>query len=374
MHCPPIRRDASSGTYVISSRERNRLNWRVSQVVRVRGRKPYQVNMSQPADSSVRFSPTAQGADVSVIIVNYNTGRLLDRCIGSLRASAGPLVLQVVIVDNASRDGSAASIPERFPDCTLLANATNVGFGRANNQALALCTAPQVLLLNADAFVQPDTLGRSVDHMNQNPRCGVLGARLVGEDGKGIFSGRSFPSAWQSFFLQTGLLKQLIKSDDARTEPTAHSGARDCDWVVGCYYMVRREVIAQIGLFDPRYFLYFEEVDHCRAVKAAGWKVQCLTDASVVHVGGASAASEGELGVGRQIRALQAESSLLYYRKHGGWSGVLTAATLEVATQLLLSLKSLWRRNLGQASDFVAQAWLTCRLLVRTQAGKRPTR
>jgi N-acetylglucosaminyl-diphospho-decaprenol L-rhamnosyltransferase len=331
--------------------------------------------MSDLSQPPVRFCSSTEVADLSVIVVNYNTGALLARCIGSLRAACGGLAVQVVIVDNASRDGSAQTIGRDFADCQLLANAVNVGFGRANNQALPLCTAPYVLLLNPDAYVFPDTLKQSLQHMRAHPDCGVLGAKLVNEEGLGSFCGRSFPTPWQSFTLQTGLFKGFARPSDEHRAAWPEAGAGDCDWVVGCYYLVRREVIDAVGLFDPRYFLYLEEVDHCRAVKQAGWKVQCLTDARVIHMGGASAATEGELSAGRQISALQAESSLLYYRKHGGWWGVLSAAALELATFALLSMKSLLlRRNLGQAAAQWAQARLLCRLMLDTRAGSRPTR
>ena len=102
-----------------------------------------------------------------------------------------------------------------------------------------------------------------------------------------------------------------------------HASVRECDWVPGCYYLIRREVIDQVGLFDPRYFLYYEEVDHCKRVKQAGWKVVYYPHTTVVHIGGESAKSVDQLNVdGRQIPTLQIESELLYFRKHHGLPGL----------------------------------------------------
>jgi GT2 family glycosyltransferase len=327
------------------------------------------------APSPIRFVSGGQAADLDVILVNYNTGHLLERCIDSLRRAACGLSVHVVVVDNASRDDSLDIIRQRLPDCTLIANTLNVGFGRANNQALAICGAPYVLLLNTDAFVSTDTLVRSLAYMQAKQQIGVLGATLLDEHGRGGNAGRVFPSPWHSFLLQTGLFKRFLREEDAVLAAREKSGVRECDWVVGCYYLIRRSVIDQVGLFDPRYFLYFEEVDHCRAVWKAGWTIECLTTTGVVHIGGASARSEGELNVGRQIPELQIESGLLYYRKHDGLPGVLLSAGLAFLTDLILIVKHLAkRRPLAGLGVFARHSAAVGRLMMQTRLGTRPTR
>ncbi len=328
------------------------------------------------APSSARFVGTNEVADLCVILVNYNTAHLLERCIGQLRIASAGLSVRVVIVDNASRDGSAAFIRARFPDCVLLANDNNVGFGRANNQALAFCDAPFVLCLNIDAFVFADTLRKCLDHMATHPRCGVLGVRLVNEAGEGPYKGRPFPDVWQHFLVQTGLLRNADQMSHAYATLEPVDGAWECDWVVGCYYLTRREVIRQVGLFDPRYFLYFEEVDHCRAVKQAGWSVQCLAGASAIHIGGGSAESEGELtAAGRQISALQIESELLYYRKHNGLPGLLATVVLALLADVIRAIKwVLKRRQFAGLDVFWRNAATVCRLAWQTRLGTRATR
>jgi GT2 family glycosyltransferase len=324
-----------------------------------------------------RFAGLNDVADLSVVIVNYNTAHLLERCVGRLRVAGRPIAMRVVIVDNASRDGSAAFIRERFPDCVLIANEENVGFGRANNQALAFCSGPYVLLLNADAFVFPDTLVKSLTHMDARPRCGVLGVRLTNEAGQTTYRGRQFPDNLTNFLVQTGLWR-LLHAPPAPSpdidEPAG--GAWECDWVVGCFYLTRREVIERVGLFDPRYFLYFEEVDHCRAVKRAGWTVECLAGARAIHVGGGSAESEGELSAsGRQISALQTESELLYYRKHGGLPGLLATVSLALLADAIRMSKWIVRqRRFTGVGVFWRNSAMVCRLARQTRLGTRATR
>ena len=323
----------------------------------------------------VRFVGDDEAADLGVIIVNYNTAHLLDRCISNLREASRGLSVRVVIVDNASRDGSAEFIRERLPDCKLIANSDNVGFGRANNQALEFSKAPFVLLLNADAYMFPDTLHKCLAHMRSQSQCGVLGVRLVGEADIGYYTGRDFPNPWKSFLRHSGFLRTPPREGLPHDVPPA-GGAWPCDWVVGCFYMIRREVLDRVGLFDPRYFLYFEEVDHCRAVRQAGWTVECLAGARVIHVGGGSAESEGELSAtGRQISALQIESELLYYRKHNGLLGLFATVGLSVLADTIRILKwVLKRRRLAGAEVFWRNSATVCRLAWQTRLGTRPTR
>jgi GT2 family glycosyltransferase len=326
---------------------------------------------------TTRFVAGDEAADLCVFLVNYNTAHLLERCLGELRRASAGLAVRVVIVDNASRDGSAEFIRTNFPDCILIANSVNVGFGRANNQALQFGDAPYVLLLNADAYVLPDTLVRSLAYMKAHARCGVMGVELVDEAGKSLWSrGRQFPSLWKNFVVATGLRWRGAQYLPSTSPVPGEAHAWQCDWVVGCYYLIRHEVIQQIGLFDPRYFLYFEEVDHCRAVHQAGWNVECLDDVKVIHVGGGSAETEGELSSsGRQISALQTESELLYFRKHGGVAGLTGVVGLSLLSDAIRSLKWLLkRRPIAGLSTFWRHSAMVWRLAWRTRFGTQATR
>jgi N-acetylglucosaminyl-diphospho-decaprenol L-rhamnosyltransferase len=318
-----------------------------------------------------RFIRLDEPAQVFVILVNYNTSGLLRRCIDHLRAASGGLRVSVVIVDNASRDGLAAQIKNDFSDCMVIENRENVGFGRANNQALPLCNAPFVLLLNPDAYVSRNALSRCLRHMDEHARCGVLGLRLVDEAGDGNASIREFPSSFRSFTRNTGLSRH--KPDDLSRAQGAEFV--DADWVTGCFYLVRKTTIDDVGLFDPRYFLYFEEVDHCRAVHRAGWKVQCLLSCTVIHEGGASARSVGEMTNGGLLLSPHIEGELLYFRKHGGLWGVSLTVILGLATDAVQCVKGLLRsRDRPHLRGHVRHAQELCRLALATRGGLRPTR
>lgn len=315
-------------------------------------------------------------ADVSVVVVNYNTAHLLHEMWAALERARDGLNLQAIAIDNASRDDSVALLRRDFPQVQLIVNPSNVGFGRANNQALPFVTGRYVLLLNTDAFVAPDTLVKTVAYMDGHADCGILGVRLVSRDGTLQPSCRFFPTPWNVFLLRTGL-KRLFPGqrmvDDMAWD---HASTRECDWVPGCYYLVRRELIAQVGLFDPRFFLYFEEVDHCRVAKQAGWKVVYFAHTRVVHLGGESAKSEGDLTAsGKQISALQVESELLYFRKHFGLAGALVSALSSSLADGIVASKQLLRhresRRIGALWSHFGLRW---NLVVRTRLGAHPTR
>jgi N-acetylglucosaminyl-diphospho-decaprenol L-rhamnosyltransferase len=313
--------------------------------------------------------------DVSIVVVNYNTGHLLLKALASVRAAQGTRTVQIVIVDNASRDDSCQVLRDRFPDCRVIENTVNIGFGRAVNQAFEHVQGKYVLLLNPDAVVV-NGLHESLSFMDSDLRCGVLGARLVGADGRLQPSCRYFPRPWNVFLSRTGLSRLFPGARLVDDMEWDHASARECDWVPGCYYLIRKEVIDRVGLFDPRYFLYYEEVDHCRAVKAAGWTVMYHPGTTVVHVGGESAKSDSVLtSVGRQISELQVESELLYFRKHHGIFGLGAATLLEHVAVVYQGLKSLLRHADARGAwghlRRVAMFW---RLLVATNLATRPTR
>jgi GT2 family glycosyltransferase len=212
--------------------------------------------------------------------------------------------------------------------------------------------------------------------MDNNPRCGVLGVKLVGRDGSLQPSCRYFPTPWNVFLASTGLMKLSPNTRLVDDMSWDHSATRECDWVPGCYYLTRHEVIEQIGLFDPIYFLYYEEVDHCRRVRQAGWNVIFFPFTQVVHLGGESAQTIGALtDSGRQVSALQLESELLYFRKHFGLSGLLHAVLLKVLGDILSCGKAILARfNVGRVRGAARHMTTLFALLMNTGFGTRPTR
>ncbi len=307
--------------------------------------------------------------DVSIIIVNYNTAHLLPRTLAALEAGSGQLRLQVIVVDNASRDRSVELLKREFPNVELIVNETNIGFGRANNQAVPLTRGRYILLLNVDAFVSPDTLSKTVSFMEDHPRSGVLGVKLVDQNGQVQSTCSYFPTPWRIFLEASGLIG-LVERGRSADGCSLHG----CDWVRGCFFMIRREVIETLGLFDPRYFLYFEEVDRCRSLRDSGWEVTCYPYTTVTHIGGESAKYDGRAldGMG-QVSALHSESLLLYFRKYHGVSGVLASAFLSTLTDVARVAKRLIvLRDPDRARAAMDHCWLVIKLLIATRMGSRP--
>lgn len=332
--------------------------------------------MIHSSSISISQAVGVSSADISVVVVNYNTAHLLHEMWAALERARGDLNLQTIVIDNASRDDSVALLRRDFPRVQLIVNPSNVGFGRANNQALPFITGRYMLLLNTDAFVAPDTLARTMAYMDAHADCGILGVRLVGRDDTLQPSCRFFPTPCNVFLHRTGLKRFFPGQRMVDDMAWDHASTRECDWVPGCYYLVRRELIEQVGLFDPRFFLYYEEVDHCRVAKRAGWKVVYFAHTRVIHLGGESAKSDSDLTAsGKQISALQVESELLYFRKHFGPAGVLVSVLSSSLADGAMALKQLLRRResrrIGALWTHFAMLW---NLVARTRLGNRPTR
>jgi len=310
---------------------------------------------------------------LDVLVVSYNTSKLLRPMFNAMDQAAAAVKIQLryLVLDNESSDDSVCEL-SKFPLAKLIVNDVNVGFGRANNQLLPLVEADYVLLLNTDAFVSPDTLNLTLSFMANNPDCGILGVKLVGRDGELQPSCRYFPTPWNLFLARTGLARIFKKSVMVDDMIWAHDDVRECDWVPGCYYLVRRTVLDQIGLFDPRFFMYYEEVDHCRRAKAAGWKIFFYPHTSVVHLGGESAKTTGEISEGgKQLSALQIESEHLYMRKHYGLIGLLNHCILYYIGVFLAFLKAvLQRKNSGFLERLSANAKMFFKILMVTGFGK----
>lgn len=281
---------------------------------------------------------------ISVILVSYNTATLSIEALDCLFASNGDFQLEVFVIDNASSDNSVELIKENYPNITLIQNKKNIGFGRANNQALSLLNGDYVLLLNTDAFVGDDVLAKSINYMNNHEGCGILGAKLIGRNGDPQPSCRFFPTPINLFIGRIGLENLFTSIKQVDDKSIDIDLTQKCDWVPGCYYLIRREVVDNVGLFDPLYFLYSEEVDHCFSVKKSGWDVVYFADIEVIHIGGESAKSVGKISnVSRQVPQLQIESELLYFRKNHGLHGMLLHLLLSNLADIVQLIKDIIR-------------------------------
>jgi hypothetical protein len=252
-------------------------------------------------------------SQLSIIIVSWNVRELLAACLAAL--PRGP---QVIVVDNASSDGSADMVAERFPDVALLANKTNRGFTGGNNDGLKLAAGQLILFLNPDTLVAPDALPRMVDYLAAHPAVGVAGPQLRYGDGSLQSSRRRFPTLTMALMESTPLAWHW----PARLNPWARryhlddrpaDQTQEVDWLVGAALMTRREVIDGAGAFDEGYFMYSEELDWQRRVKQTGWSIVYLPEAVITHYEGKSS---DQVVAARHIRFNR--SKVRYFEKHHG--------------------------------------------------------
>ncbi len=267
--------------------------------------------------------------DASIIIISFNTRDILRECLQSVERDAAAVRLEVLLVDNHSTDGSPEMVEAEFPHVRLIRSSVNLGFGAANNLALAEARGRYYVLLNSDAFLEPGALQLAIRHMDDTPECGLGGGRLIGRDGSPQPSARMFHSLPRDLWVLTGLASRFPRSklfgSLDRTWADATQPA-PVDWVPGAFSILRPEAIGKVGVFDPAFFLYYEEVDLCLRIKQAGYAVWFWPDVVVVHVGGESSRQLKTLAFASkaaQVVLWRMRSTLLYYRKHHGWQARL---------------------------------------------------
>jgi len=224
---------------------------------------------------------------LTVAVINYDTREHLRRCLASLPASAGAMPLEVLVLDNASGDGSAAMVATEFGDrVTLVANPTNLGFGRAVNQALESSDRRYLLVLNADIEVQPGSIEALLDFMERTPTAGVAGGRLEHPDGTLQYSCRTFYTPTAILLRRTPIGRLMPRHPELRRHLMAdwdHAETREVDWMQGGCLMLRRTAVEQVGGIDERFFLYFEDVDLCRRMAQGGFGVHYVPAARFIH-------------------------------------------------------------------------------------------
>ena len=241
----------------------------------------------------------------------------LQQTLASVEQGRGDLTIQTIVVDSGSQDGSVAMVREEFPDVTLIASQDNVGFAKGNNLGFAEANGRYVLLLNPDAVVVGDALSVMVDTLVAQPNIGALGPQLLNPDGSVQSSRRRFPtfatglfeSTWLEGVAPTSVLDSYYMTD------LPEDRASDVDWVTGACIMAPQKVIEEVGGLDEGYFMYSEELDWCRRIKEAGWRVVYDPAAQVIHYVGQS--SE-QATTARHINFQQAK--LRYFRKYHGSS------------------------------------------------------
>jgi N-acetylglucosaminyl-diphospho-decaprenol L-rhamnosyltransferase len=282
-----------------------------------------------------------EGPDLAVVVVNYNTGQYLSRCLASAQEAAGDARLEMVVVDNDSRDGSAARALQENPRARLIQNASNRGFAAAVNQGIRATTAPYVLLLNPDAEILSGTLGGFLKVAGDRPRAGAIGPVVRDPDGSIYPSARKVPSVVEGFghsfvgpfWRNNPFTRSYTMADwDRGTE-------RRVEWVSGSCMLLKRAALDAVGLFDERFFLYVEDVDMCQRLRAAGWEVLFSPELEVLHVGGVSTRGS------KRMTLEHSKSIYRFYSKHRTgplWTALRPLVWLAVRARAALVS---WRRG-----------------------------
>jgi hypothetical protein len=259
---------------------------------------------------------SGRGVDVSVIIVNWNTRQLVLECLDSLEKSGTDCRLEIIVVDNGSEDGSVEAVRGRFPGVRVIGNGTNLGFAKANNIGIRQSSGRYLCLVNSDVKVRKGCIDALVRYMDANRGTGMVGPRILNPDLSVQDSCRRFPSLWTNLVVATGLDKLFPKSRVFYGEHMfffSHDRMLDTDYIAGCFMLVRRETIDQVGLMDERFFIYQEEVDWCRRIRDGGWKVMFFPGAEAIHHHGASSSRDP-----LRFELARQRSVLLYWKKFHG--------------------------------------------------------
>ena len=259
--------------------------------------------------------------DLAIVVVSYNVRELLRRCLQSIYASSGEFTYEVYVVDNNSRDGSAAMVAAEFPLVKLLTPGVNGGYALANNLALRLvnqeyATWPRyVLLLNPDTELEPTALRQMIDFLDLHPEAGAAGPKLVRPNGElDLACRRSFPTPEVSLYRMTGLSRLFPRSRRFGRYNLTYADPNDVlevDSVVGAFMMVRGTALEQVGLLDERFFMYGEDLDWAYRIKERGWRVLYNGRVTVLHHKGASSSQRSWQSIVEFYRAM-----LLFFDKH----------------------------------------------------------
>ena len=257
-------------------------------------------------------------ADTSIVIVSWNTRDILRDCLRSVCDDAGPVSCEIIVVDNASADDSVEMVRREFPHVRLIENVENRGFASANNQGIAVATGRYVLLLNSDTIVLDGAIAKTVAFADAHPDAAVVGCRALNADHTLQPTCFMFPSLFNMLLSSTYLYRLWPQSRLFGREQMTwwhRDDAREVDVVTGCFMLVRREALEQVGIMDEQFFMYGEETDWCYRFKKAGWKVLFMPVAEIVHLGGQSS-KRVRVEMTVQLRL----SILRFIRKHHGWA------------------------------------------------------
>ena len=256
---------------------------------------------------------------LTVVIVNYNSGEYLEKCIQSLENVRGEADMEIFVVDNASSDQSINNAQKKFPEINYILNSENLGFGKANNQVLKKLKTEYVLILNPDCEVNSGVLKRLLEYMEEDPEVGVATAQIKLANGKiDLTAHRGFPTPWASFLYLLGDNSLYHLSNKSFKQ------IHEVDSVSGAFFLTGKSILDKVGLFDEDYFMYAEDIDLCYRIKKAGFKIMYFPDIEVLHHKGISSGlkkhsqelTRADLETKKRSLDHFYETMKIFYKKH----------------------------------------------------------
>ena len=252
--------------------------------------------------------------DVSIIVVAWNVRELLYNCLKSVYDQTNGISFEVIYVDNASVDGSVDMVRKEFPEVRIIENEKNEGFIRANNQAIRVANGRYMLLLNSDTIVLDNAITKTVKFADAHPDAAVIGCRVLNRDRTLQRTCFMYPSILNAFLAATYLYKIFPKSrffGRERMTWWTFDEPRDVEVVCGCYSLARKKAIEQVGMMDPKYFVYGDDPDWCYRFSKAGWRVMFTPSAEIIHYGG-----QNTRQMARKFRWQLLGSRLIFMKLH----------------------------------------------------------
>jgi hypothetical protein len=293
---------------------------------------------------------------VSIIVVSWNARDYLEKCLNSIAQARSPVVHEVIVVDNASVDGSPEMVEEHFPWASVVRTGANLGFARANNLGMARATGQMLALVNSDALVHRGCLETLAGCLQQDPKVGLVGPRVQGGDGLLQRTSRRLPGVWNTL-CRTLALDRVFPSWPlfSAYEITAsqHEKPHEAQVLSGCFCMARRSAVEIVGGFDERFFFYGEDIDWSKRFADAGWKLAFVPQATATHFGGGST-SKAPLRFSVEIL----RATLLYWRKHRGSGGHAVCFALLLAHHGVRLTLRIIQRGAGFGASEQARAKL----------------
>lgn len=298
--------------------------------------------------------------DVSIIIVNWNTEKLLLDCIDSIIKQTKKPNYEIIIVDNASRDNSVQVVNQKYPDVEIIQNSENLGFSKANNQGIAISKGRYVCLMNSDVIVLENSIDILYQHIEDNKSIGVIVPMTVDRNYKIRENCRRFPNLW-NIFCETLFLHRVFPTSlvfHGRAIPTnRYHNLYEVESISGCFMLVSKEAIEEVGMLDEAFFFYTEDVDWCKRFHNAGWEIIYLASVKSIHLGGESSAISPEA-----YQVIMENSDLIYWKKHHNIFAVLIYKTLRVVkcsiSIIFLKISNIFilqERNVAKVTGFKAR-------------------